>query len=468
MTVVLSHQRSICPIFSIISLSMGCPLPLSFLTTTQLCSRLGLIIAAQPVIYQSISSYDFYEVKNIERFKNNAQKKLENFAVCDGSIDSKTWTWGQPFQTPNEWVAKSFFSLYHHLTPAYFSTPAFGISNIGTSIRRHIRCRFSIGQLALCRRAAEPSLFPISTPDLNLSSFSVVPAADHDQLLAAEASTAINDILSSYGELPTSKDQLPASKTYLLSDSTFDHNCPVTSDVSSPFIKFAITVAKLVHLVCLLIPFGIIVGVWGAMRSVRSVFQHIFSYGSATPVTPVPMSGSRPSMFQKLDEQLVEYIWQYFYWAVTCAGPCYIKFVQWAGTRSDLFPPSACHRFAKFHYHVSPHPYPYTAKILEDSFGGEWNQKVWIDPNPVGSGCIAQVYRGVILDGSTPDPSDKDPPRFREVAMKIVHPGAAKAMKVGELIKNNIDSIFLLPPLQTWTSYSSFPIASTVFLRSSF
>ncbi|ROT79188.1 putative uncharacterized aarF domain-containing protein kinase 2-like, partial [Penaeus vannamei] len=76
--------------------------------------------------------------------------------------------------------------------------------------------------------------------------------------------------------------------------------------------------------------------------------------------------------------------------------PILIKLGQWASTRRDLFPDSCCRQFAKLQRSVKPHSWKYTKYMMKKSFGPDW-RKIFVkfdnNRNPVGSGCVAQVYK---------------------------------------------------------------------------
>ncbi|XP_044297090.1 uncharacterized aarF domain-containing protein kinase 2 isoform X1 [Varanus komodoensis] len=76
------------------------------------------------------------------------------------------------------------------------------------------------------------------------------------------------------------------------------------------------------------------------------------------------------------------------------SGPTYIKLGQWASTRRDLFSEEFCVKFSKLHIKVIPHPWAYTEYSLGKAFGVGWERVFRFESQePVGSGCIAQVYK---------------------------------------------------------------------------
>ncbi|KAK2096742.1 putative aarF domain-containing protein kinase 2 [Saguinus oedipus] len=80
--------------------------------------------------------------------------------------------------------------------------------------------------------------------------------------------------------------------------------------------------------------------------------------------------------------------------ATETSGPTYIKLGQWASTRRDLFSEAFCARFSKLHVRVTPHPWTHTERFLRKAFGEEWGDILSFENRePVGSGCVAQVYK---------------------------------------------------------------------------
>ncbi|XP_010073031.1 PREDICTED: uncharacterized aarF domain-containing protein kinase 2, partial [Pterocles gutturalis] len=74
--------------------------------------------------------------------------------------------------------------------------------------------------------------------------------------------------------------------------------------------------------------------------------------------------------------------------------PTCIKLGQWASTRRDLFSEAFCDEFSKLHVEVSPHPWGHTDELLRKAFGEDWTSILKFQSRePVGSGCVAQVYK---------------------------------------------------------------------------
>ncbi|XP_037691948.1 uncharacterized aarF domain-containing protein kinase 2 isoform X2 [Choloepus didactylus] len=88
-------------------------------------------------------------------------------------------------------------------------------------------------------------------------------------------------------------------------------------------------------------------------------------------------------------------LWLYLLLKATeTSGPTYIKLGQWASTRRDLFSEAFCVQFSKLHVRVTPHPWTHTEHFLQQAFGEDWGKVLCFEnQEPVGSGCVAQVYK---------------------------------------------------------------------------
>ena len=85
--------------------------------------------------------------------------------------------------------------------------------------------------------------------------------------------------------------------------------------------------------------------------------------------------------------------WDYALWAIEKAGPTYIKLMQWASTRQDLFSPEFCAHFGKLQDETRGHSLRVTKAILQQELGEKGLEALKISDTPIGSGCIAQVRK---------------------------------------------------------------------------
>ncbi|KAM7397019.1 hypothetical protein PAMP_020018 [Pampus punctatissimus] len=93
-------------------------------------------------------------------------------------------------------------------------------------------------------------------------------------------------------------------------------------------------------------------------------------------------------------------------WVTESSGPTFIKLGQWASTRRDIFSQEFCERFSRLHIKVCPHSWAHTKQCLRRAFGEGWRRVfVFESKEPVGSGCVAQVYRGWAKADQVEDPA---------------------------------------------------------------
>ncbi|XP_010745404.3 uncharacterized aarF domain-containing protein kinase 2 [Larimichthys crocea] len=92
-------------------------------------------------------------------------------------------------------------------------------------------------------------------------------------------------------------------------------------------------------------------------------------------------------------------------WVTETSGPTFIKLGQWASTRRDVFSQEFCERFSRLHVRVRPHSWTHTKQCLRRAFGDGWRRVLEFESKePVGSGCVAQVYRGWAKVDQVDDP----------------------------------------------------------------
>uniref|UniRef100_A0A672HIG7 ABC1 atypical kinase-like domain-containing protein n=1 Tax=Salarias fasciatus TaxID=181472 RepID=A0A672HIG7_SALFA len=93
-------------------------------------------------------------------------------------------------------------------------------------------------------------------------------------------------------------------------------------------------------------------------------------------------------------------------WVTETSGPTFIKLGQWASTRRDIFSQQFCERFSRLHVRVRPHSWSHTKQCLRRAFGEGWRRVLMFESKePVGSGCVAQVYRGWARVDQVEDPA---------------------------------------------------------------
>ena len=115
---------------------------------------------------------------------------------------------------------------------------------------------------------------------------------------------------------------------------------------------------------------------------------------------------------------ITELWWAWAVQALEIAGPTFIKLAQWAASRPDMFPTTFCERFGVLHDATTPHGWEHTAVTLDSALGSDWSQRLILDPEVIGSGCIAQVYSGIWYATR----ADAESGNGTKVAVKVSHP----------------------------------------------
>ncbi|KKA30718.1 hypothetical protein TD95_005225, partial [Thielaviopsis punctulata] len=160
------------------------------------------------------------------------------------------------------------------------------------------------------------------------------------------------------------------------------------------------------------------------------------------------------------------------------SGPTFIKLGQWAASRSDIFPDEMCDIMSKLHSNAPAHSFLETQRIICDAFHDLPFHEIFdeFDPNPLGVGAIAQVYKAK-LKPNLVVPESKGPPSafqlLREtvlhnidvilksspkdipssyVAVKVVHPGIDRIIRRDLRIMNFFARILNVIPTIEWLS----------------
>ena len=112
--------------------------------------------------------------------------------------------------------------------------------------------------------------------------------------------------------------------------------------------------------------------------------------------------------------QMERMAWSYTMRAAQIAGPAFIKLGQWASTRRDLFNEEFCNSLSQLHTACRAHRWQDTLQTLEEEFGKDWRDILEITSGePIGSGCVAQVYKGTLKTRTTASPSEGEEERVR-------------------------------------------------------
>jgi hypothetical protein len=86
-------------------------------------------------------------------------------------------------------------------------------------------------------------------------------------------------------------------------------------------------------------------------------------------------------------------------YSIEWSGAAAIKIMQWAGSRPDLFGPVFCSIFSQLQDDTTPHAWKHTELVLREAYGEDWDNHIQLG-KILGSGCIAQVYKGVVTNNS--------------------------------------------------------------------
>ena len=136
-------------------------------------------------------------------------------------------------------------------------------------------------------------------------------------------------------------------------------------------------------------------------------------------------------------------------WCVRCfesSGALLIKLAQWSSSRPDLFGAHACAQFTHLQDATNPHKWSATEASLSSMFGEGWREVLRLDPSPIGSGCIAQVYRGELLERSTGE--------WKPVAVKVIHPDVSEYIEVDMDLLRTVGWLLESVPKLKWLNPS--------------
>jgi ubiquinone biosynthesis protein len=118
-------------------------------------------------------------------------------------------------------------------------------------------------------------------------------------------------------------------------------------------------------------------------------------------------------------------------------GPTFVKVGQVLGTRRDVLPAALCDELATLQDAVTPLDAGQRAAAFDEAYYGLAGQVfAEIDEEPVASGSVACVYRGVLDSGS-------------DVAIKLRRPGIERTMTLDlALVRRGAALLAKLPPLR--------------------
>ncbi|KAK3884301.1 hypothetical protein Pcinc_011419 [Petrolisthes cinctipes] len=130
----------------------------------------------------------------------------------------------------------------------------------------------------------------------------------------------------------------------------------------------------------------LLLGMYKVLRVWLRVLRLTLTFVPVLLLYPITCLGSTPT----------DTWWALLLTAMEFSGPILVKLGQWASTRHDLFPETCCSQLSRLQRRARPHSWQYTLRQMRRAFGHSW-RKVFVkfdnDGNPVGSGCVAQVYK---------------------------------------------------------------------------
>ncbi len=116
-------------------------------------------------------------------------------------------------------------------------------------------------------------------------------------------------------------------------------------------------------------------------------------------------------------------------------GPTFIKLGQYLALQPDVIPQDYADEFMKLQDAAAPFPWPQAQQIITEELGDPANFFQEIDPIPIGSGSLAQVHVGTLINGA-------------KVAIKILRPG------IHEQVRRDLRRARMLARLADLSSWS--------------
>lgn len=137
---------------------------------------------------------------------------------------------------------------------------------------------------------------------------------------------------------------------------------------------------------------------------------------------------------------------------------------QWASTRPDLFPPDFCDALCRLHDGVESHSLAESQRLIEAELGAPLGTLFRVlNPRPLGTGSIAQVYEAVLcgpeprpgarcqLRPPTRDEAERARAQGRHVAVKVQHPGVrGRIAQDLRLLHRAVAAVSLIIPSTRW------------------
>jgi len=178
--------------------------------------------------------------------------------------------------------------------------------------------------------------------------------------------------------------------------------------------------------------------------------------------------GHSPSHISTINPQTSkasDLAWRYTTYTIQKLGPVFVKLFQWAATRRDIFPEPTCDRLSELHSSTMVHSWSHTKRILEEGGFSDCKEGgggcdieegkgvvLKVDREGIlGSGCVAQVYRGTL--GGNGDGKERD------VAVKVLHPNMLERTERDLLLMKRMANLVRKYVLQVSIPCLSIPLA---------
>ena len=137
-------------------------------------------------------------------------------------------------------------------------------------------------------------------------------------------------------------------------------------------------------------------GLVALSRKMQWYLRALFRVAHLTSIAaPVAMALPIEFFFGQRFPELQDRLWNLVTRALERGGPVFIKLAQWAATREDLFPAALTAKFCRLQDRTTLHAWKHTEDRLDVELPG-WRDRLVLQKKPVGSGCIAQVYKGTL------------------------------------------------------------------------
>jgi ABC1 atypical kinase-like domain len=176
------------------------------------------------------------------------------------------------------------------------------------------------------------------------------------------------------------------------------------------------------------------------IKKMLEYLQRIFAY--TVLGVPVICVGTTAYALGGVAPLIEDLVWDYCMWSIQLLGPTFVKLAQWASTRPDLYPPSLIHRLELLQDDVKvTYSMDTVERTLTEAFGPDWKEVIEVEGQPLGAGCVAQVFKGTLKDAKTE--------KSQKVAIKLIHPHVEKMIKTDmELLGIFADFIDTFPSLE--------------------